>query len=56
VPEHQQSQPDRTSAVVTAGLLLLAVLGVATVFHEPIAALLAPADPGESSAHDPARR
>jgi DNA-binding transcriptional regulator YbjK len=31
--------PDRSGAVVTATMVLLALLGVATVFHDPIAAL-----------------
>jgi hypothetical protein len=43
VSGNQYSPPDRTSAVVTAGMLLLALLGVITVFHEPIAAIFAPA-------------
>lgn len=37
------SPPDRTNALVTAGMLLLALLGVITVFHEPIAAIFSPA-------------
>ena len=35
-------KPDRTSAVVAAGLALLAVLGVLTVFSGPLMALIAP--------------
>jgi uncharacterized iron-regulated membrane protein len=31
--------------MVTAGMLLLAVLGVITVFHEPITAVFAPPAP-----------
>jgi hypothetical protein len=31
--------PDRSGAVVTAAMVLLALLGVATVFHDPIASL-----------------
>jgi hypothetical protein len=33
---------DRSGAVVTAGMLVLALLGVITVFHEPITALFVP--------------
>jgi uncharacterized iron-regulated membrane protein len=33
--------PDRSGMVVTAGMLLLALLGVATIFHDPITALFA---------------
>jgi uncharacterized iron-regulated membrane protein len=33
---------DRTGTVVAVGLLVLAVLGVLTVFHEPLAALIEP--------------
>jgi hypothetical protein len=36
------SQPDRANAVVTTGMLVLALLGVVTVFYEPIAAIFAP--------------
>jgi DNA-binding transcriptional regulator YbjK len=36
------TSPDRSGAVVTAAMVLLALLGVATVFHDPIATLLAP--------------
>jgi hypothetical protein len=43
VPEKRISQIDRSNSVVTAGMLMLALLGVATVFHEPIVALFAPA-------------
>ena len=39
---YSHSTPDRTNAVVTAGILLLALLGVITVFHEPIMAVFAP--------------
>jgi hypothetical protein len=39
---YSQSTPDRSNAVVTAGMLLLALLGVVTVFHEPIIAVFAP--------------
>jgi hypothetical protein len=38
-------EADRSGAVVTAGMLLLALLGVITVFHEPIAAVFAPPAP-----------
>jgi uncharacterized iron-regulated membrane protein len=49
---YSSQPPDRSSAVVTAGVLLLAVLGVVTVFYEPIAAVLSPepsAAPAEAS-------
>jgi hypothetical protein len=39
---YSQSTPDRSNAVVTAGMLVLALLGVITVFHEPITALFVP--------------
>ena len=40
---YSQSTPsDRTNIVVTAGMLLLALLGVITVFHEPIVAIFVP--------------
>ena len=39
---NQYSQVDRSGALVTAGMLLLALLGVITVFHEPIAAIFVP--------------
>jgi hypothetical protein len=42
VIRYSQSTPDRSNAVVTAGMLLLALLGVVTVFHEPITAIFAP--------------
>jgi len=38
-------EADRSGAVVTAGMLLLALLGVITVFHEPITAVFAPPAP-----------
>jgi hypothetical protein len=45
---------DRTSLVVHAGLLLLLVLGVLTVFGEPLAgAIFPPAEP--PAAHAPER-
>jgi hypothetical protein len=42
VTENGYSAVDRSGAVVTAAMVLLALLGVATVFHEPIAAIFAP--------------
>jgi hypothetical protein len=42
VTGNRYSQADRANAVVTAGMLLLALLGVVTVFYEPIAAIFAP--------------
>ena len=39
---------DRTSAVVSATLILLTVLGVVTVFWEPLAALAGGAPAGET--------
>lgn len=41
---------DRTGAVVTAAMLLMAVLGVVTVFRDPIAAILFPPAPGSEPA------
>jgi uncharacterized iron-regulated membrane protein len=46
--------PDRSGMVVTAAMLLLAVLGVATVFHDPITALFA-APPSAAEAPAAAR-
>jgi uncharacterized iron-regulated membrane protein len=47
---------DHSGTVVTAAMVLLALLGVATVFHEPIGALFAPppaaTEPG-APAHAP---
>ena len=52
---NRYSQPDRSNAVVTAGMLLLALLGVITVFHEPIAALFVPpTSTGEAAPPPPA--
>jgi hypothetical protein len=43
--------PDRSGAVVTAAMVLLALLGVATVFHDPIASLfVTPPAAGEAPA------
>jgi hypothetical protein len=42
VTENGYSPVDRSGAVVTAAMVLLALLGVATVFHEPIAAIFEP--------------
>jgi len=39
----QSTTPDRTSALVASGLVLMAVVGVATVFSETIAAAWSPA-------------
>jgi hypothetical protein len=39
---YSQAPSDRSNAVVTAGMLLLALLGVVTVFHESIAAVFVP--------------
>jgi uncharacterized iron-regulated membrane protein len=42
--------PDRSGVVVTAAMVLLALLGVATVFHDPIAALfVTPPAAGEAT-------
>jgi hypothetical protein len=43
---------DRTSAVVAAGLALLALLGVLTVFSGPLMALIAP-PPADQAAAEP---
>jgi len=52
-PPTAPSTPDRTSAVVSATLILLTVLGVVTVFWEPLAALAggAPAAEAVGEAH-----
>ena len=34
------ARPDRTSLVVALGLVLLGVIGVATVFHDALVALV----------------
>jgi uncharacterized iron-regulated membrane protein len=39
--------------MVTAGMLLLALLGVITVFHEPITAVFAPPAPAPATAPAP---
>jgi uncharacterized iron-regulated membrane protein len=49
-----QYSPDRSGMVVTAAMLLLALLGVATVFHDPITALFA-APPSAAEAPAAAR-
>ena len=41
-------RPDRTSTVVTGTLILLTVLGVVTVFWEPLAALASGAPAADS--------
>lgn len=44
----RSEQASRANLVVTAGMIALAILGIATVFHEPIAAIFgAPAATGE---------
>jgi hypothetical protein len=47
------SRADRSGAVITAAMVLLALLGVATVFHEPIMAIFAPPS-GSGEAAPPA--
>jgi hypothetical protein len=49
-PPAPAARPDRTSAVVTATLILLTALGVITVFWEPLTALAVGAPPTESVA------
>jgi hypothetical protein len=44
------ARPDRTSTVVTGTLILLTVLGVVTVFWEPLAAIAAGGSAGETTA------
>jgi hypothetical protein len=44
------ARPDRTSAVVTATLILLTALGIITVFWEPLTALAVGAPSAESVA------
>lgn len=39
---NRYSQAERANALVTTGMLLLALLGVITVFYEPIAAIFSP--------------
>jgi hypothetical protein len=46
---------DGTSAVVTAGMVLLAVVGVATVFSGPLMALVAPPPADHPALPEPAR-
>jgi hypothetical protein len=47
-PPTAPSAPDRTSAIVLATLILLTVLGVVTVFWEPLAALAGGSPAGEA--------
>jgi hypothetical protein len=47
-PPAAAARADRTSAVVSATLILLTVLGVVTVFWEPLAALAGGAPAAES--------
>jgi hypothetical protein len=54
VTENGYSPVDRSGTVVTAAMVLLALLGVATVFHEPIAAIFAPPAAPTPSAGEPA--
>ena len=49
-PEGQQSNTaDRTSALVASGLVVLAILGVATVFSDAIAAVWSPSAPATAA-------
>jgi hypothetical protein len=49
-PEGQQSiTADRTSALVAGGLVVLAILGVATVFSDAIAAVWSPSAPATAA-------
>jgi len=49
-PEGQQSiTADRTSALVASGLVVLAILGVATVFSDAIAAVWSPSAPATAA-------
>ena len=56
-PRHEPSarSADWTSTVVAAGLALLTVLGVLTVFSAPLLALVAPPAPEEGSAAEAER-
>jgi hypothetical protein len=49
-PTGPASPRDRTSAVVAIGLGVLAVTGVATIFSEPLFALVAPPAPDHGTA------
>jgi len=49
-PTTATARPDRTSAVVTATLILLTALGVVTVFWEPLTALAVGAPSADSVA------
>ena len=49
-PEGQQSiTADRTSALVASGLVVLAILGVTTVFSDAIAAVWSPSAPATAA-------
>jgi hypothetical protein len=49
-PEGQQSiTADRTSVLVASGLVVLAILGVTTVFSDAIAAVWSPSAPATAS-------
>ena len=49
-PEGQQSNTaDRTSALVAGGLVVLAILGVVTVFSDAIAAVWSPRAPATAA-------
>ena len=47
-PSPAPATPDRTSAVVSAAMILLTALGVVTVFWEPLAALAGGAPASEA--------
>jgi hypothetical protein len=48
-----KGKPDRTSTVVAGGLVLLGVLGVATIFWGPLMALVEPSSAAEAEARPP---
>jgi len=49
-PEGQQTiTADRTSALVASGLVVLAILGVTTVFSDAIAAVWSPSAPATAT-------
>jgi len=50
---NRYSHQDNTGLVVTGAMALLALLGLATVFHEVIAGVFFPPAPGESSREPP---
>jgi hypothetical protein len=53
VSGNRYSHPDRANTIVTAGMLLLALLGVITVFHEPLLALFGNPAPSSNEAPPP---